>query len=136
MDLPPQKQTFQSIIIIKNFTSISVHKHLPSSVGDRFSSQGFSSLSSNTRCASFLDLLYIFAGGSYPNHISMELVGCGEGSMGVNGLLQLLLFGSSAVAQRSFLHKVGQEIVNLRLALQEALGRLFRLFLCLMGRHF
>lgn len=83
--------------------------------------------------------------------------------MCVDGLLQLLLFSSSAVAQlrsranikvlqsvppttftvahpsrrsrshRSLLHEAGQELVDVRASLQEALGRLLRLLLRLVG---
>lgn len=56
--------------------------------------------------------------------------------MCVDGLLQLFLFGPSAVAKRSLLHEAGQEFVDVRAALQEAFSRLLRLLLSLVGSDF
>lgn len=93
--------------------------------------------------------------------MSYLLVAGGKRSQRVDGLLQLLLFRSSAVAElssrtnirilhyapqsaaftttarshRSLLHEAGEELVDVRASLQEALSRLLRLLLGLVGGH-
>lgn len=57
-------------------------------------------------------------------------------SMCVNGLLQLLFFGPSAVAKRSLFHEAGQEFVDIGASLQKVFSRLLRFLLCLVGCNF
>lgn len=70
------------------------------------------------------------------NTESCDLVTGRKWAMCVDGLLQLLFFGSSAVAKCSFFHEAVQEFVNVNASFQEVFSRLLRLLLCLVSCDF